>query len=633
MITGTIRMAWGGARQWAARRSHALPIVIALVIFGLPLFIGLDNWDLENDEAIYSYSVDRVLETGEWLTPRSIMVDGPFLEKPPLKTWIVAAGITLGLPRDEIGLRFFDALFGLAAFAYVFVIGRRLSGLVCAFTALLVLHTCWPLMFEHGLRTNSTDAALVLSYCGGVYHFFRWTEALTVRQRRLHAWSVALFFVFGFLTKFVAALFLPVVLATAFLWQRDVRSRLRAGWLDWVLPAIAAVVLIAPWFVYQSFVNGRYFWDTILGVHVLQRFTSNIFPTHVQPWHFYFTSTFASIGRPPFPMIIMIVGLGVLCWQGWHGRPWLARLVLAWWIVPYVLMSFGTSKLFHYAYPFLPPLALAAGLAVAAWVDVMGAWIGRMPAGRFAFRTRPAWQQALLLGACVSLTIGLWSALVGSLTISAFGVQLFRNSGLARPALIGVLLFALAREQRAALWVGTLLVLFFVTPVTDYVLVHRELTSVRHPLRAIRDCVVSTVGVGKGVYVPDPTAVPHPQFYYLRTLGPWAEGPANREQELAPRLFTPGRQTLVLMAKRDPVRPDTPPIGAGPAESAPPKPDDRRWDALQGIETIATVIVWLPGSYAACAEPAVAAGGGLVVARRMSAPGVTEPAGPTTSLR
>ena len=41
------------------------------------------------------------------------------------------------------------------------------------------------------------------------------------------------------------------------------------------------------------------------------------------------------------------------CRGGDRGRSWL--------VVPLALMSMGTSKLHHYAYPFLPPLALAAG--------------------------------------------------------------------------------------------------------------------------------------------------------------------------------------------------------------------------------------------------------------------------------
>jgi 4-amino-4-deoxy-L-arabinose transferase-like glycosyltransferase len=618
VTVGTARTAWDGAVQRLSHPSSVLPLVVALIIFGLPLFAGMDNWDLENDEAIYSYSVDRILETGEWLTPRSIMVDGPFLEKPPLKTWIVAGGITLGLPHDERGLRFFDALFGLAAFAYVFVIGRRLSGLMCGFTALLVLSTCWPLMFDHGLRTNNMDAALVLTYCAGVYHFFRWTEAVTRRQRLVHAWLVAIFFAFGFLTKFVAALFLPIVLAIAFVWQRDVRSRLRAGWRDWVLPAAAAVVMIAPWFIYQSVVHGRYFWDVIVGVHVLKRFTSDIFPTHVQPWHFYFTTMFASTVRPAFPLFISIVGLVLLAGRAWQGRPWLSRLVLIWWIVPCALISVGTSKLFHYAYPFLPPVALAAGVTVATWFNVTGAWIRRDVAASSVhpgLSAWPLWQRALVVLACISLALGLWSALVDSVTILAFGVRVFRSAGLARPALIGALLFALAREKRAALWVVTTLAVLFAAPVSNYFQVRAHLSTINRPLRTIRDCVVNTVGVGKGVYVPDPMAVPHPQFYYFRTFGPWTEGPANREQELAPRLFTPGRQTPVLMSKRDVVKPPTFAGGPGSAGTGTPMSVNRRRTTLKGIETFGDVIVWLPGAYAKCAAPAAAAGG-IPVSRR-----------------
>jgi 4-amino-4-deoxy-L-arabinose transferase-like glycosyltransferase len=625
---GVARTVWARAVQRLSHPVSVLPLVVALILFGLPLFVGLDRWDLENDEAGYSYSVDRILETGEWLTPRGTFNDGPFLEKPPLKTWIVAAGITLGLPRDETGLRFFDALFGLVAFAYVFVIGRRLSGLLCGFTALLVLHTCWPLMFEHGLRTNNMEAALVLTYCGGVYHFFRWTEAVTNRQRRAHAWAVALFFAFGFLTKFVAALFLPIVLVTAFAWQPDLRSRVRTGWLDWVLPAAAVVVIVAPWFIYQSVVHGRHFWDTILGVHVLQRFTGYLDPTHLKPWHFYFTRTFASAGRPVFPLLISTVGLVLLARRSWQGRPWLARLVLVWWIVPFVLLSVGTSKLFQYAYPFFPPVALAAGLTVAAWVDVAGAWIHRRAAASGAhtgFTKRPLWQQAVFVLACLSVALGLWSALVDSVTISAFGILLFRSSGLARPALIGVLLLALARETRAALWVATALVALFAAHASDYFLVRAYLTTSHRPLRTIRDCVVSTIGVGAGVYAPDEEVVIHPHYYYLRTLGPWVTGPANREQELAPRLFTPGRQTPVLMPQRDVNKPPACADGTGPTGGGLVTPVLAPPQSLEGIETVGDIIVWLPGPYRACVRPAVLAGGTRVVACQTSAHGTPEP--------
>ena len=187
---------------------------LVLTLFGLPLFVSLRSTDLQNDEPIYSFAVDRILETGDWLTPRSMPhEDAAFLEKPPLKFWIIAAPIRLGvLPHDEFGLRFWDALFGAAAFLYVWAIGQRLAGPLCGATAVLILFVHAPLLFDHGLRSNNMEAALLLSHCGGVYHFLAWSSSEQTGRRRTHAVTVALYFVLGFMTKFVAALFLPLVL-------------------------------------------------------------------------------------------------------------------------------------------------------------------------------------------------------------------------------------------------------------------------------------------------------------------------------------------------------------------------------------------------------------------------------------
>ena len=61
-------------------------LVLVLLAFGFPLFIGLGSSDLANDEAIYSYAVESILTTGDGLSPRSSPnADITFLEKPPLK--------------------------------------------------------------------------------------------------------------------------------------------------------------------------------------------------------------------------------------------------------------------------------------------------------------------------------------------------------------------------------------------------------------------------------------------------------------------------------------------------------------------------------------------------------------------
>jgi 4-amino-4-deoxy-L-arabinose transferase-like glycosyltransferase len=104
-------------------------MALVLVFFCAPLFVNLGATDFENDESIYAFAVDVMLEDGDWLTPKSIHnVTRAFLQKPPLKFWITALPVYLGwLPADEFGYRFMDAVMGSLAFLYLFAIGRRAS--------------------------------------------------------------------------------------------------------------------------------------------------------------------------------------------------------------------------------------------------------------------------------------------------------------------------------------------------------------------------------------------------------------------------------------------------------------------------------------------------------------------------
>jgi len=144
--------------------SRPLWLVLVVAAFCLPLFVGLDRTDVENDEGIYSYAVDGIVAHGDWMNPLSSPhTDEVFLEKPPLKFWIVALPIRLGLlPDNEFGIRFWDALFGAVAFLYVFAIGRRLVSALCGAIAVMLLFSYGPLLFEHGLRGNNMEAPLFL---------------------------------------------------------------------------------------------------------------------------------------------------------------------------------------------------------------------------------------------------------------------------------------------------------------------------------------------------------------------------------------------------------------------------------------------------------------------------------------
>ena len=469
----------------ARSKATWLAFVLTLVCFGAPLYIGLAHVDLENDEAIYSYAVDRALATHAWLTPRGIYDDGPFLEKPPLKEWIVEAGIAAGLPHDEVGLRFFDQLFGILAFAYVFALGRRLAGPVCGAIAVGLLFTFRPLVFVHGLRTNNMEAALLLTYCAGIYHFARWAAA--ERGAGGHAWAFAGWFAFGFMTKFVAALFLPVVAAAAFLCQRNAISHVRARIGEWVWPAIAACAAIVPWFAYERVKYGAAFWAQIFGKQVYQRMTSYLDPNHVRPWWFYLAEIHSelSVGHREF---LIAAGVVLLAGYAWRGRPWTARLVLAWLVIPVIAISLFTSKLTHYVYPFVPPLALAGGWAAALWL-------------------RFVWIQT-------------------EQVVSIHGL---------RPVLRATAVLALA----------------VVLPLRVYADMFPRLAERHEPLQALRRCILNSTAPRKAWMPASGPAIEHEYYYYLNPDGEWARHESTFETEVFQRIVDPQYQSPVFVWRRD----------------------------------------------------------------------------------
>jgi 4-amino-4-deoxy-L-arabinose transferase-like glycosyltransferase len=615
-------------------RTAALPIAVILIAFGLPLFLGLGARDLRNDESIYSYAVDRILDTGDWMLPRTIPDDYPFLEKPPLKFWIVAAPIAAGvLPHDESGQRAFDALFGAVAFVYVFLLGRSLAGFVCGVTAVLVLFSLPSLVFQHGLRSNNMEASLLLAYCGGIYHFARWLNCHQSGHESerpggpygvWHAAAVVACFVLGFMTKFVAVFFLPMICVAALLMTPGGWQRLRQSWRDWRWPAAAALAISAPWFVYQTQQFGAHFWRVIFGAHVYARMTSYLDPQHLNPWTAYFLWTWRDFSAAGAAWL-GVAGLARLVAGAWTGRPPLARMIVLWWALPFVVISMGTSKLFHYAYPFLPPLALALGWFVAdaaRWIDGRLWMILRKAAPAFTsafasiseptrWRWGGPWRAARpLLAACAALflVVAVWTVAEGHMIWRIEGETLMSNSSIIRPIAIASLLLILAGYARTGLRTGMAAAFTVILPIQGYHRILDRMTTLDRPLRVISDCAAevrqSGAVVGEGFYNAAALVADHPYYYYLRDVGPWLLADRPDDGELRRRLFVPGEQTPIVLSRKDyellTVRVAR--LWTGEPPGRPP---------LTGIaiEREAAVVVLLPGPYATCVDPAAAAGG------------------------
>ena len=609
--------------------STVVGTIAVLCLFCAPLFVGLGNSDLASDEAIYSYAVDRILETGEWLTPRLIPYDGPFFEKPPLKFWALAGAMRAGLlPQSEFGLRFLDALFGAMAFVYVFWLGRRLAGSLCGVVAVLVLFTHSQLLFEHGLRSNNMDAALFLAYCGGAYHFARWVEDASGPWRAMHAFAVTAYLTFGFMTKFVAVLFLPLICAAALAWRSDSSARLRSGWRDWIVPALVASAVSAPWFVYQTLQTESTLWGTMFGQHVYARFTGFLDPRHLQPWHYYYSVTWRELTLAGSQWIAA-AGMVTLVLKAWTGRPWLARLLLVWWVLPFALMSVGTSKVFHYAYPFLPPIALGAGAvasllfstvergirltlstAAGAFVRAVGpTWLQAF--GRFQwpsnspdtnYRLRAIGSRGLVAGAAIAIGMGLWTVLVRPIRWDVGGFELLSLSSIIGPLAFAAICLVLAGHARVLILSTAIVAVAMILPLSAYSTAMDRATSVRSPLQLLRNCVMDRQRqpTETHIYPVYEQLLDHSPYYYLRHVGPWIEhGGSPKNDELLTRLYAPGEQALLVLHLDDYER-FVQQIARGEV-LVPRRP---RGLALPGGTVLLT-----PGPFETCAIASIAAGG------------------------
>lgn len=578
-------------------------LAIVIVAFCLPLFVGLGNDDLETDEAIYSFAVDRILETGDWLVPKSSPSETePFLEKPPLKFWIVAAPIKAGLlPHTEFGLRFWDAVAGSLSFIYVFLIGSILISPVCGAVAVLFLFVHWPLVFSHGLRTNNMEGMLVLSYCAGVFHFLRWA-ALEERSARVrHATAFGLYFCLGFLTKFVAALFLPFTLGLAVLATPRVRRRFFGDWTMMLGVTALCAVLCVPWFIVMHQRFGPRLWETIFGVHVMQRLTGTLVPEHLQPWHYYFTEMWREFGNSGITWFV-VAGLVVLLVQTVRRRWFDAAVVFLWAAVPLAIISETTSKLYHYAFPYLPPVALAAGYLVGLVVQlapsvvarVLG-WVEDTLMNRFAWlRTlsnRPAMQHAatalILIGAILAI-VGVG---YGHVRLELAGKTLFKSSGVIRPAIV-ILIFAMLTRRTAR--VSTLLVallVFGTMPMLAYRGQLERLPLQRAPIRTTAQCIQRVEAAAPrpvGMFVDVPEGIWHPLYYYFRRVQPWTVASVPQDPGIERALYDPAEQRPVLISDAVFAAYRTAREAAGHRDPSPPL-----------VNSINTMVL-LPGPFGVC---------------------------------
>lgn len=340
-------------------------IVLTTVLFALMLrWSWIDNSPPAWDQGLYMFQATKLhlaLQEGGF---REFLVAVFNLDRGrvPLLLVLVQPAFSIFGPVLDAAVITLDLCWFLLAWA-LYGISRELAGVQAAGKACffaLVLFAFYPLtgMVAHSFLVELPLVSLV---CASVY------AVLMLARRRTPGWSIAAgsFIGLGLLTKVTFVVFVfPALLLTAVVVLR--RTSFKDALRTLGPGLLAALVIALPYYAYnfQQILSLTVFLSS-KGLADLYGF-GDVFDVSTV-WN-YWMSMFYS---PVFVVVLVAAVLSVVRSSASGARPLrtlsgyhLAVLGL-WFVIPFVMATFGQIKDPRYLFPALVPLFIAAGLVIA----------------------------------------------------------------------------------------------------------------------------------------------------------------------------------------------------------------------------------------------------------------------------
>ncbi len=251
------------------QRAGQLACGLVLVWAAWAMLHGLGQGSLQlYDEGTYAKVVEEMLASGDYLS--FTLWGSPWFEKPPLYFWLAGAATTL-THSDVLGVRLPAALFGIAVVCMVMLLAHKAAQsywLAALAGGLLVVTE----PFVQGAREARFD--LLIAFFILLAYYAAWQALL--RPRGSSSWYIVygVAVALAVLSKSVVAMFAAAALPALSLWTSDWSwTKNRAFWLGVGI----AIVIVAPWHVYEWWQWGSEFWRQYIGFHVVARFEHNLF--------------------------------------------------------------------------------------------------------------------------------------------------------------------------------------------------------------------------------------------------------------------------------------------------------------------------------------------------------------------
>lgn len=348
-------------------------ILLAFACFVF-LFYGLGFYPLlDVDETRYAVMARNLLQSFDW---NSLMLNmTPFLEKPPLYFWLVAASVKFFGNFTPFTVRFPIALLASFLVFFTYYVGRTIiSKKFGVISSIILLSSVFFLILSHVAIIDMVLTVFMTSsiYCAFLTHFCE------NRLKKYFWWYFYLFMGLGFLAKGILALVIPATIVIIYgMITKTLKDVFKP--VNFLPGVIIFVMIITPWHALMYKEYGFKFIKEYFLIHHFGRFMGSeyigrerpllyfvpVFLLGFMPWTFTFVAFVGDCIKKVAARFKSAQGklserLSIAFATNNNEQKLLLFFALNF-VVIFTLFSISSTKLPTYILPAFPPAAFLTG--------------------------------------------------------------------------------------------------------------------------------------------------------------------------------------------------------------------------------------------------------------------------------
>lgn len=328
-----------------------IPIIIIAIFMSFFRLGSVTLFDV--DEAVFSESTKEMVESGNWITP-TYNGENRY-DKPILFYWLMAVSYKI-LGISELSARFPSAIASLLLILSVFLFIKHSHDEKSAFYAAtsLVL-SIYFLVYSHAAVTDMT-LTLFVTLSLFSFYFSVVGKENSLGNDNVYIYGFYLFSALAFLTKGLIGIVFPFSIAIIYMIVTD-------GWKGIkkvfnLKGTILFLLVSAPWYITQLFINGQEFLDQFFIKHHFKRY-ADVISGHKGPMYYYIPALIIGL----FPWIVFLPA-GIR--NAFKEKDRFFLFAFIWFAFIFIFFSLSTTKLPNYILPALPAasILIASGMKV-----------------------------------------------------------------------------------------------------------------------------------------------------------------------------------------------------------------------------------------------------------------------------